>query len=141
MKTDSKDESVIKEPLKGRTVLWVEDDDLLSDIIASKLAKSETKLFSVIDSVETFKILETETPDIIFLDILLPGMDGYGILEKLKADDKTKDIPVIILSNYGQESEVEKGLALGAEKFLIKSTITLDEVFQIAEKFLQEKGK
>lgn len=141
METDQKDEPLKKAPLSGRKVLWVEDDVLLGEIIAKKLSGSDTILLHAVDSIEAFKILEEEKPDIIFLDILLPGMSGYEILEKLKADDKTKDIPVIILSNFGQKSEVDKGMQLGAEKFLIKATITLDEVFRDAERILQSKSR
>lgn len=119
--------------------MWVEDDIFLSDIIAKKLSKKNSKLLHAKDSIETFKILETEKPDIIMLDILLPGMNGYEILEKLKENPKTKDIPVVILSNFGQESEVEKGLSLGAEKYLIKATLTLDEIFVEIDNVLGSK--
>lgn len=141
METDPQETPLQKKPLKGRKVLWIEDDILLSEIIAKKLKGSGTTLLHAIDATSAFKILEKETPDIIFLDILLPGISGYEILEKLKKEEKTKNIPVIILSNFGQKSEVEKGLALGAEKFLIKATITLDEIFTDAEKILEAKTK
>lgn len=114
--------------LAGKTVMWVEDDAFLSEIIARKLSSKQCTLVRTSDADETFSTLKSQTPDIIMLDILLPGMNGYEILEKLKADDTTKNIPVIILSNFGQKSEVEKGLKLGAEKFLVKATLTLDEI-------------
>lgn len=137
METDPKGDIVSSEPLDGKTVLWVEDDILLKDIIAKKLSKSNIKLLHAMDSVQTFNLLEEDTPDIIFLDILLPGMNGYEILEKLKGEERTKNIPVIILSNFGQKSEIDKGLALGAARFLIKATISLDEVFQEAGNILK----
>jgi len=115
--------------LSGRKIMWIEDDVFLSDIIAKKLSTQNSILLHAKDSIKTFEILETEIPDIIMLDILLPGMNGYEILEKLKSDVKTKNIPVVILSNFGQKSEVEKGLKLGAERYLIKATLTLDEIF------------
>jgi len=140
METDLKGEAMNQKPLDNRVILWVEDDILLRDIIAKKLSKLNTKLLHAADSNEAFKFLEEETPDIIFLDILLPGMNGYEILEKLKGNEKTKNIPVIILSNFGQKSEIEKGMDMGAEKFLIKATITLDEVFQEAEEIIERSG-
>jgi len=115
--------------LSGKKIMWIEDDIFLSDIIAKKLSTQQSSLLHAKDSVETFKLLETEKPDIIMLDILLPGMNGYEILEKLKANEATKEIPVVILSNFGQKSEVEKGLQLGAARYLIKATLTLDEIF------------
>ncbi|MFT5179772.1 MAG: CheY-like chemotaxis protein [Candidatus Paceibacteria bacterium] len=125
--------------LENKTILWVEDDVFLSDIIAKKLSTKESKLLHAKDSIQAFKILETETPDIIMLDILLPGMNGYEILEKIKSDPKTKDIPVIILSNFGQKSEIEKGLNLGAERYLIKATLTLDEIFSEISSILESR--
>ena len=139
MKTDPRGEINTQLPLSGKTVLWVEDDVLLSDIIRKKLQRFDTELLHAFDSAEAFRYLdEGKKPDIIFLDILLPGMNGYEILEKLKSDPETKDIPVIILSNFGQKSEVEKGLELGAARFLIKATITLDEVFQEADRLISK---
>lgn len=127
--------------LEGKTVMWVEDDAFLSDIIARKLSNKNCTLLRASNADETFNILKDNTPDIIMLDILLPGMNGYEILEKLKGDDKTKKVPVIILSNFGQKSEVEKGMKLGAEKFLIKATLTLDEIIdEIGRTFKKDGG-
>lgn len=139
METDIKDALSTGMPLDGKVVLWVEDDILLSDIIRKKLERFNTELLHAYDSGEAFRYLqEGKKPDIIFLDILLPGMNGYEILERLKSEDETKHIPVVILSNFGQKSEVDKGLQLGAEKFLIKATITLDEVFQEADRIVRK---
>lgn len=125
--------------LVDKKIMWVEDDVFLSDIIAKKLSIQNCVLLHANNGDETFAMLENETPDIIILDILLPGINGYEILEKLKANPKTKGIPVVILSNFGQKNEVEKGLQLGAEKFLIKATMTLDEVLQEIATILGKK--
>lgn len=138
METDTKGDIPTGTPLEGKVILWVEDDILLSDIIRKKSQRLNTELLHAYDAGEAFKILEEDKkPDLIFLDILLPGMNGYEILERLKSSDDTKNIPVIILSNFGQKSEVEKGIKLGAERFLIKATITLEEVFQEADNILK----
>ena len=65
-----------------------------------------------------------DRPDIVFLDIRLPKMDGFAVLEELRADEQTKDIPVVILSNYSEQELVERGLNLGALEYLIKSETT-----------------
>lgn len=136
------DDTKSREPLAGKVVLWIEDDILLTEIISKKMQNLNTELLHAYDSTGAFKLLEeNKKPDIIFLDILLPGVNGYEILEKLKKDEKTKSIPVIILSNFGQKSEIEKGMNLGAEKFLIKATMTLDEVFQEAGAILKKYSK
>ena len=123
--------------LANKKILWVEDDVFLSDIVARKMSNLNAQLLHAVDSAQTFELLEKETPDLIVLDILLPGMSGYEILEKIKSDPKTKDIPVIILSNFGQKSEVDKGLAMGAVRYLIKATLTLDEILEEVTKSIK----
>lgn len=114
--------------LAGKKLMWVEDDKFLSDIIARKLAGEKCKLVHTVEGEEALRIVEAENPDIIMLDILLPGIDGFEILTRLKQNPKVKNIPVILLSNLGQQSDIDRGKSLGAERFLIKATVTLDEI-------------
>lgn len=114
--------------LDGAKILWVEDDVFLSEIIARKLATQGCKLIHATNGEEALSMVEKEMPQIILLDILLSGMDGFEILKLIKSNPKVKDIPVVLLSNLGQQSDVDKGKRLGAEKFLIKATVTLDEI-------------
>lgn len=114
--------------IKAKTIMWVEDDRFLSDIIARKLSNEGACLLHAGDGEQAMEILSREKPDIILLDILLPGMDGFEILKWIKKDEKSKDIPVILLSNLGQQTDIEKGTDLGAEKFLVKATVSLDEI-------------
>src|SRR3989344_2797587 len=126
--------------LVGKKIMWVEDDDFLSDIIARKLATEKCILVHAKDAEKGLTLVETEMPDVILLDILLPGINGFEFLEKLKANAKVKDIPVILLSNLGQASDVEKGKQLGANRFLIKATLKLDEIIdQIGEVLAETK--
>ncbi len=124
--------------LQGRKIMWVEDDKFLSDIIARKLSAQGSVLIHASDGGTALKILENESPDIVLLDILLSGIDGYEILKRMKSAEKTKHIPVILLSNLGQKSDVEKGKALGAARFLIKATVTLDEIVEEIKAVLKE---
>lgn len=112
----------------GKKILWVEDDRFLKDIITVRLSNEGCNLMHAADEAEAFSILGRETPDVIMLDILLPGVDGFEILKKIKAGEKTKKIPVILLSNLSQPDDIKKGKDLGAVKFLVKSTVTLDEI-------------
>lgn len=114
--------------LAGKTILWVEDDRFLKDIITVRLSSEGCRLLHAADEEGAFTILQKETPDIVLLDILLPGADGFEILKKLKAGEMTKNIPVILLSNLSQDTDIAKGKQLGAAKFLVKSTVTLDEI-------------
>ncbi len=111
-------------------VLIVEDDKFLSELISTKLDKEGFEIELAGDGEDGVKKAESFKPDIILLDIMLPGMDGFEVLEKLQshADASLKKIPVIILSNFGQESKVEKGLQLGAVDYLVKANFTTGEI-------------
>lgn len=127
--------------LEGKKVMWVEDDQFLNDIISHKLSLTKCNFFHATEGNEALKIISQEIPDIIVLDVILSGMDGFEILRRIKNDDKTKHIPVMILSNLGQASDVEKGKNLGAVKFLIKATVTPNEIIDQIKEILSETKK
>lgn len=133
--------SASSEALKGRKIMWVEDDSFLSDIIARKLSLEKCILMHAKDGESALSLIEEDIPDVILLDILLPGINGFEVLEKFKANPKVKDVPVILLSNLGQESDKEKGKTLGANRFLVKATLTLDEIIGQIEQVLGESKK
>lgn len=128
--------------LKGKKIMWVEDDSFLSDIIARKLSMENSILVHAKDAETASSLVEEGTvPDIILLDILLPGIDGFELLKKLKENPRVKDVPVILLSNLSQESDIEKGKSLGAARFLIKATLTLDKIIENIEQVISEAKK
>ena len=114
--------------LIGKTIMWVEDDQFLSDLISRKLSSQGCKLLYAKTGEDGLKILETEKPDVIILDLLLPGIGGFDVLEKIKSDARIKSVPVVILSNYSQNNEEERAKKLGATKFLVKASIVLDDL-------------
>ena len=122
---------------KGK-VLVVEDDKFLRELLVRKLFGEGFDIQSAIDSEGAFEILSKWTPEIILLDLILPGEDGFTILEKLKADTKLASIPVIILSNLGQQEDIDKAMSLGASDFMVKANFTLDEII---EKIIKALGK
>lgn len=115
-----------------KTVLIVEDDPLLSGLLSTKMSKKFNTLYAATGEA-ALDILKTAVPDIILLDIILPGIDGFEVLQKIKADPKTAHVPVIILSNLGQDTDVAKGKQLGAEEFVVKVTLLPDEVVNLVE--------
>jgi len=127
---EQKSEGPKDQSLKDRMILWVEDDKFLSDLISRKLSSQGALLSHADNGEEALKHVEKELPDIVLLDILLSGMDGFEILKRLKEDPKTKNIPVILLSNLGQQDDIDKGKKLGAARFLVKATVTLDEIVE-----------
>ncbi|PIQ91316.1 MAG: response regulator [Parcubacteria group bacterium CG11_big_fil_rev_8_21_14_0_20_39_22] len=114
--------------LDGKKIVLVEDDQFLEEIITRKLANTKCVLFHASEGEKALEIISRELPDIVMLDIILPGIDGFEILRRIKSNPEIKNIPVILLSNLGQEGDIEKGKSLGANRFLIKATVTPDEI-------------
>ncbi len=113
---------------KKAFILLVEDDKFLRELLVRKLETVGFKVSAAVDGREALKKAKEELPDLILLDLVLPGIDGFDILKQIKEDSETSKIPVIILSNLGQREEVEKGLKLGADDYLIKAHFTPDEI-------------
>lgn len=122
----------------NKTIMWVEDDSLLSDMISRKITINKCTLLHANNAEQAMSILNKTTPDIIILDILLPGKNGLEVLADIKSREDTKNIPIIVLSNFGQKEEIEKSLRLGAEKYLVKATLNLDEILIIANEVLNK---
>jgi CheY-like chemotaxis protein len=110
--------------LAGKKILWVEDDKFLSDIASKKLVLEKADLRHAIDSDAAFAILSEWIPNAIILDVMLPGMSGIDILAKIRTDRRLDNIPVIMLTNAGQDQNVDAAMKLGAKKFLTKATLT-----------------
>lgn len=126
--------------LAGKRILWVEDDPFLKDIITKKLSMQNFVLFLARNSDEAFRLIELEkAPDVIMLDVLLSGVDGFEILRQLKENLKVKHVPVILLSNLGQQADIDRSNELGAAKFLVKATLTLDEIIEEIKKVLRDQ--
>ena len=117
--------------MEQKKVLSIEDDAFLSSLVASKLIDAGFSVITAGTGKEGIAKAGIERPHLILLDIMLPDMGGFEILETLKGNPATKDIPVIILSNLGGREEIEKGVALGAASYLIKSNILPHEVAEM----------
>lgn len=109
-------------------LLWVEDDKLIGTILAKKLVASGFDLFHAKNGEEALEALKSVVPDAIAVDLILPGMSGFDILEAVNKDDRIKNVPKMILSNLSKPSDIEKARSLGATKFLVKATTSLDQI-------------
>ncbi len=118
--------------MEPKKILSIEDDAFLSSLVSSKLIEAGFSVITANTGKDGIAKANSEKPHLILLDIMLPDMGGFEILEHLKGDPATKDIPVIILSNLGGREEIEKGVALGAVSYLIKSNILPHEVAEMA---------
>jgi CheY-like chemotaxis protein len=105
-------------------VLLVEDDISVAEMYKLKLELDGYKVAVASDGEAALDMARAGPPDLIFLDIRLPKLDGFGVLEALRADERTSQIPVVILSNYSESDLVERGMKLGAREHLIKSQTT-----------------
>lgn len=110
------------------TVLLVEDDTFLSGMYVTKLSMEGFDVQLAPDGEQGLRQAKAIKPDIVLLDIVLPKMDGFHVLEGIKKDPTTKNIPVILLTNLGQKDDVDRGLALGAADYLIKAHFMPSEV-------------
>ncbi len=117
--------------MEQKKILSIEDDVFLSSLVSGKLIESGFSVVTAGTGADGLAKVKLEHPDLVLLDIMLPDMGGYEILEKIKADPETKHIPVIILSNLGGRDEIEKGIQLGASSYLIKSNILPHEVAEM----------
>ncbi len=113
-----------------KNILIIEDDKFLRELIVRKVVKEGFDVSEAIDGEEGLKKIKEEKPDMILLDIILPGIDGFEVLSRIKEDPALSYIPVIILSNLGQKEDIEKALKLGAIDYLIKAHFTPGEIIE-----------
>jgi len=114
----------------AKKILIVEDDKFLRELIAKKLSEGGFIVEEASDGEEGIRKIKEGRPDLILLDLILPSIDGFEVLEKIKEDLETKPIPVIVLSNLGQKEDIERGLKLGAFDYLVKAHFTPGEVIE-----------
>jgi len=123
---------------EGKRILLVEDDNFLSELLLKKLADNKAIVNRASDGEEAIKILKASSKfDLIFMDLMLPKIGGFEVMEAINADPKIKGTPIIILSNLGQKNDVERGVSLGAKKFLVKAILSLDEIVDAASEIIK----
>lgn len=115
--------------LTGKKVLIVEDDEHISKVYEIKLSKEGIDVSVARDGDEAMaKVLEK--PDIIILDLMIPKKDGFSVLEDIKKNPDLANIPIIVLSNLGQQKDQERAMALGANEYLIKVDYPIQDVIE-----------
>lgn len=118
-------------------ILLVEDDTFISGMYQTKLKNAGYDVELMTDGEMAWnRIQQDPLPAIILLDVILPKKDGFEILEDLRKQDRTKNLHVILLTNLGQKPDVERGIKLGADDYIIKAHHTPSEVMERVEKVL-----
>lgn len=121
----------------AKKILIVEDDKFLRELIARKLTDEGFDIVEAVDGEDGIKKIKETKPDLVLLDLILPSIDGFEVLSRVKGDVSLASIPIIILSNLGQKEEVEKGLELGAVDYLIKAHFTPGEIIEKIKNILK----
>ena len=121
-----------------KNILFIEDEYALQKTFREFLSQKGYTLISAMDGEEGLELANTRKPDLILLDLILPKIHGFDVLKKLKDDEKTKNIPIIVLTSLEGVGDVDKVVELGATTYLIKSQYTLEEVLKKVEEALAQ---
>lgn len=114
----------------AKKILIVEDDKFLRELIVKKLSNEGYDVVEAADGEQGLQKIKDEKPELVLLDLILPGIDGFEVLAQKRDDPFLSAIPVIVLSNLGQKEDVDKGLNLGATDYLIKAHFTPGEIIE-----------
>jgi DNA-binding response OmpR family regulator len=122
-------------------ILIIEDDFFVRDLYNRELTREGFAVSSAEDGPTGLLKVVEEKPDLVLLDIMLPKMSGLDVLKTLKEKEETKNIPVVLLTNLGQDSVIREGFTLGAVGYLIKAAYTPTQIVEEVKKFLRESSK
>lgn len=124
----------------AKKVLIIEDDSMISSMYKTKLTQEGFEVLVAETGSRGLEMAMQEKPDLILLDVILPQLDGFAVLQEIKsAQASTKDIPVIMLTNLSTEEDKDKGAKFGATEYLVKASLTPTQVSDTVKKYLGEK--
>lgn len=121
-------------------VLVVEDEDFLVRALKDNLISEGYSVSVATDGEQVFEELKKKTPSLILLDLLLPKKNGFDVLKEIRQSPEWQLIPVVILSNLGEDSEIKRALELGANDYFVKSQHPIQEVIEKVREYLEGKG-
>lgn len=122
----------------AKKILLVEDEEIINELLQKKLTQEGYEVTVARDGEEGLRLMREIKPDLVLLDIIMPKMDGFQVMEEMQKDEELKKIPVIIISNSGQPVELDRAKELGAKDWLIKTEFDPKEVI---EKVIKQIGK
>lgn len=127
----------ISEENKHFTLLLIEDDRFLRDLAIQKFSADKSlTVITAMDGEQGVMLAEKHIPHVILLDILLPGIDGFEVLKRIRSKPQFGRTVIAMLSNFGQREDIDKAMQLGANQFFIKANFTLDEIVDEVKKML-----
>jgi DNA-binding response OmpR family regulator len=117
-------------------ILLVEDDRMISGMYETKLRQEGFQIVLAENGADALELAIQERPDLVLLDIILPQIDGFAVLQELRLNRNTREIPIVMLTNLGTPEDKEKGVRYGATEYLVKANLTPTDVAQTVKKFL-----
>ena len=123
---------------KMSKVLIIEDDKFLSSILKSRLEKDGLEVVQAFDGDEGLNMLKQDRPDLILLDLIMPKVSGFEVLEQISLDPQLSHIPVMIASNLGQDSDIQKAKSLGAVEYYVKVRTTIDDLTKMVKNLISQ---
>ncbi|HEY4488894.1 MAG TPA: response regulator [Candidatus Paceibacterota bacterium] len=117
-------------------ILVVEDDPILKNLLGHTFAGRYQTLYAG-DGNEAIALFESHKPELILLDLMLPTMDGFAVLENIRAREDGKTVPIVVVSNLGQDTDKQRAMGLGATKYLVKAEVDVDEIIATIEATLK----
>jgi DNA-binding response OmpR family regulator len=120
-----------------KNVLLVEDDKFLSTLLKNRLEKEGLTVNHVSDGESAITALQETIPDLTLMDIILPKKNGFEVLEEIRQDPRMKGLPIIIISNLGQASDIAKSRELGAIEYYVKAQTSIDDLVVKIKNFLK----
>jgi DNA-binding response OmpR family regulator len=121
---------------KNEKILMMEEDRFLRKIYRNKMKLAGFDFIEATNGVEGLNKVISEKPDLVLLDVILSRKSGFDVLIEMRKNPETRKTPVIILSNLSQESDIKKGLSLGAQEYLVKSEVSLSDVVEKTKEWL-----
>lgn len=123
-------------PGEKKKIVIVEDDRFLSLVLKGRLEKEGYNVIPAYDGEEGLAIIKKELPSLVVLDLVMPKMTGFELMEKLSIDPQMSSIPVVVASNLGQESDIQKAKNLGVRDYYVKVQTSVDELVQMFKKIM-----
>jgi DNA-binding response OmpR family regulator len=123
---------------KNKTIFLAEDDRFIARAYNDGFTRAGYDVIYAEDGAKAIEKLKGAQPDIILLDVIMPEKNGFEVLTEIKQDENLKNIPIIILSNLGQDSDIKKGKDLGADDYFIKSNLSISEVLEKIEMHIKK---
>ena len=125
--------------MSAQKIVLVEDDDILSKVLYAELTDAGFEAFQAFDGEAGLELVRSKRPDLVLLDLVLPKKHGFEVLEELKKSPDTNNIPVIILTLLGEDEDIKKGLRLGANDYLVKSSHATAEIVEKIKNFFAQE--